>query len=50
MLFKDIYPSWNVFYKTFDEFWSEFSKDEFNDLEYEDKAEFLYNKIGYVIF
>lgn len=33
MLFKEIYPSWSGFlYKTFDEFCSEYSKDEFNDL------------------
>lgn len=51
MLFKEIYPSWSGFlYKTFDEFCSEYSKDEFNDLEYEDKADFLYNEIGDVTF
>lgn len=51
VLFEDVYPLWNEFlYNTFNKFCEEISKNEFDNLSSEDKAEFLYKNIGMVTF
>lgn len=47
MLFDDVYPSWGGFLNaTFEEFGDPLQKEEFDKLNYEDKADFLYNDMG----
>lgn len=51
MLSENIYPSWNAFlWNTFEQYLHSDDRDEFNVLSYEDKAEFLYSKIGKITF
>lgn len=47
MLFENVYPSWSGFLnKTFTEFIDASEKNKFDNLNYEDKADFLYAEIG----
>ncbi|TYQ16954.1 UNVERIFIED_CONTAM: SIR2-like protein [Acetivibrio alkalicellulosi] len=47
MLFEHIYPSWSGFlYRTFNEFINISEKNKFDNLNYEDKADFLYAEMG----
>ncbi|VDN47296.1 conserved protein of unknown function [Petrocella atlantisensis] len=51
ILFDGIYPSWNGFLEsTFDMFITEDKKSVFDTLDFEEKAEFLYDKIGKISF
>ncbi len=51
MLFKDVYPSWSGFLNTtFNNFVDISEKNRFNDMSYEDKADFLYKEIGKLSF
>lgn len=51
MLFKDVYPSWGGFLnRTFKEFADPLQKEVFDELSYEDKADFLYEEMGKVTF
>lgn len=51
MLFDGIYPSWGGFLNaTFKEFGDTLQKEEFDKLNYEDKADFLYDDMGKLSF
>lgn len=51
MLFNDVYPSWGGFLNvTFDEFVEPSQKKFFDELNYEDKADFLYKEMGKITF
>ncbi len=51
MLFDGVYPSWGGFLNaTFKEFGDHSQKEAFHKLNYEDKADFLYDEMGKLSF
>lgn len=51
MLFDGVYPSWGEFLNcTFEEFGDPAEKEKFDELNYEDKADFLYDDMGKLTF
>lgn len=51
MLFQGVYPSWGRFLDaTFEEFCKHLPKETFDKLNYEDKADFLYDEMGKLSF
>ena len=51
MLFDGVYPSWNNFLNlTYKEYINDRDIEEFNELNFEDKADFLYKNIGKMSF
>ncbi len=51
MIFDEVYPSWNGFLEdSFNEFFPDGDKSEFDKGSYEDKADFLQKEIGHISF
>lgn len=50
MLFENVYPSWGQFLNSTFEEYKISEQEKFNKLNYEDKAEYLYNEMGSITF